>query len=78
MRVPGADATRVFRNVVCLNESCGAENPVTYRYCMKCGTSLASALALEQAATPDSAAADDSGHAERPSPPADSRGVSST
>lgn len=59
MRMSGSDPTRVFQKVVCSNASCGAENPVSYRYCMKCGTWLAAA----RAATPDPAppATDDSG-----------------
>ena len=72
-----SDPTRVFRKIVCSNQSCGAENPVTYRYCMKCGRSLASAQASEQAATPDSAApaADDAGETVKLPFPADSTGV---
>lgn len=74
MRVSGSDPTRVFQSVVCSNESCGAENPVTYRFCMKCGTPLASA----RPAIPDPPAAHDSGEAEKPSSGADSTGIRST
>ena len=70
MRVSGSDPTRIFRRIVCSNESCGARNPETYRYCMKCGTSLAAAQPSARAETPDSAAADSSGEKAKPSLPA--------
>ena len=54
MRDPGSDPTRVLRKIVCANAACGAENPVTYRFCMKCGTSLAGIRDPEEVATPPS------------------------
>lgn len=39
----GADPTRVVEVAVCPGPGCGAANPSTYRFCMKCGTKLEAA-----------------------------------